>query len=77
LNRFAEIGAGFVVLLLKVIPAPDNRGDQDRDHNGGNNELVLVFDCPVGGHLGRMDGGASESVLLKLATGFCAHELPF
>src|SRR5258708_5777819 len=36
-----------------------------------------MLNRPVNGVLGNLNCGASESVLLELATGFCAHELPF
>jgi hypothetical protein len=36
-----------------------------------------VFDRPVGGLLGGVDGDTAKGILFQLMAGFCAHGLPF
>jgi hypothetical protein len=76
-HRLAELQAGFLVLLIQVVPRAKAEPCNYQHGDPGDNQLVLMFDRPMHCLLGYIDRGLAKTVLFQLMTGFCAHELPF
>ena len=64
-------------MLLEVIPATQDCGNYNYQHDCRYDQLALVLDSPMDRLLRDLQRGSAEFVLFELATGFCAHELPF
>jgi len=76
-NRLTEIEARFLVLLIQVVPPAEGEADNDKNHDGGGNQLILVLNGPVHRPFSDVDGSLAKAVLFQLMAGFCAHEFPF